>query len=74
MDPRPIFSTEDLGMPQWPSSELKLHDRDDDGVYLDTEDGETIYLRYTDDEDLIDLGLDIRQEDAEATPRLQNNS
>jgi hypothetical protein len=38
-----MFATEDLGMPQWPTSEPKLHDPEDDGVYIDTEDGETIF-------------------------------
>jgi hypothetical protein len=74
MAPDEVFSTEDLGMAQWPTSEPKLHDPEEDGVYIDTEDGETIFLDYTDDADLIDLGLGIRRESAESTLRLQDQS
>jgi hypothetical protein len=47
---------------------------DAEGVYIDTEDGEIIFLEYTDDADLIDLGVGIRRESAESTLRLQDQS
>jgi hypothetical protein len=74
MAPDGMFVTEDLGMPQWPTSEPRLHDPEDDGVEIDTEDGETIFLPYTHDQDLIDLGLGISRESAESTLRLQDQS
>jgi hypothetical protein len=74
MAPDGMFSTEDLGMPQWPTSEPRLHDPEDEGVYIDTEDGEVIFLEYTDDQDLIDMGLGIEREKAESTLRLQDQS